>query len=127
MILQKDGYNILQTNWKFQKAEVDIIAQKDGFLIFTEVKTRGSKKYGKPSDAIDKKKISLYKNAVEGYLEQNPTELEIRFDVINIIIGKDETEIEHIPNAFQGSIYICKKLPYEKRRKKKKRKSAQKL
>jgi len=43
MILQKDGYNILQTNWKFQKAEVDIIAQKDGFLIFTEVKTRGSK------------------------------------------------------------------------------------
>jgi putative endonuclease len=100
MILQKDGYNILQTNWKFQKAEVDIIAQKDGFLIFTEVKTRGSKKYGKPSDAIDNKKISLYKDAVEGYLEQNPTELEIRFDVINIIIGKDETEIEHIPNAF---------------------------
>ncbi len=100
MILQKDGYNILQTNWKFQKSEVDIIAQKDGFLIFTEVKTRGSKKYGKPSDAIDKKKIRLYKDAVEGYLEQNPTELEIRFDVINIIIGKDETEIEHIPNAF---------------------------
>jgi len=100
MILQKDGYNILQTNWKFQKAEVDVIAQNDGFLIFIEVKTRGSKKYGKPSDAIDKKKISLYKDAVEGYLEQNPTELEIRFDVINIIIGKDETEIEHIPNAF---------------------------
>ena len=99
-MLQKDGYNILQTKWKLQKAKIDIIAQKNGFLIFTKVKTRGSKKYGKPSDAIDKKKISLYKDAVEGYLEQNPTELEIRFDVINIIIGKDETEIEHIPNAF---------------------------
>ena len=100
MILQRDGFNILETNWKFQKAEVDIIAQKNRFLIFTEVKTRVSKKYEKPSDTIDKKKISLYKDAVEGYLEQNPTELEIRFDVINIILGKDEAEIEHIPNAF---------------------------
>ena len=100
MILQKDGYNILQTNWKFQKAEVDIIAQKDGFLIFIEVKTRSSKKFGKPSDAIDKKKVSLYKDAVEGYLEQYPSELEVRFDVVNIIIGKEGTEIEHIPNAF---------------------------
>ena len=100
MILQKDGYNILQTNWKFQKAEVDIIAQKDGFVIFIEVKTRSSKKFGKPSDAIDKKKVSLYKDAVEGYLEQYPSELEVRFDVVNIIIGKEGTEIEHIPNAF---------------------------
>jgi len=100
MVLQRDGFAILETNWRFQKAEVDIIAQKDGFLIFIEVKTRGSKKFGNPSDSIDKKKISLYKDAVEGYLEQYPSELEVRFDVINIIIGKDETEIEHIPNAF---------------------------
>lgn len=100
MVLQRDGFAILETNWRFQKAEVDIIAQKDGFLIFIEVKTRGSKKFGNPSDSIDKKKISLYKDAVEGYLQQYPSELEVRFDVINIIIGKDETEIEHIPNAF---------------------------
>jgi len=100
MILQRDGYNILQTNWKYQKAEVDIIAKKDGFLIFIEVKTRSSKKFGRPTDAIDKKKIALYKDAVEGYLEQYPSEDEIRFDVISIIIGKDETQIEHIPNAF---------------------------
>ena len=100
MVLQRDGFTILETNWRFQKAELDIIAQKDGFLIFIEVKTRGSKKFGNPSDSIDKKKISLYKDAVEGYLEQYPSELEVRFDVVNIIIGKDETEIEHIPNAF---------------------------
>lgn len=100
MVLQRDGFTILETNWRFQKAEIDIIAKKDGFLIFTEVKTRGSKKFGKPSDAIDKKKIALYKDAVEGYLEQHPSEDEIRFDVVNIIIGKDETQIEHIPNAF---------------------------
>jgi len=100
MVLQRDGFTILETNWRFQKAEIDIIAKKDSFLIFIEVKTRGSKKFGKPSDTIDKKKIALYKDAVEGYLEQHPSEDEIRFDVVNIIIGKDETQIEHIPNAF---------------------------
>ena len=100
MVLKRDGFTILETNWRFQKGEIDIIAKKDGFLIFTEIKTRGSKKFGKPSDAIDKKKIALYKDAVEGYLEQHPSEDEIRFDVVNIIIGKDETQIEHILNAF---------------------------
>jgi putative endonuclease len=100
MVLQRDGFTILETNWRFQKAEIDIIAKKDSFLIFIEVKTRGSKKFGKPSDSIDTKKIALYKDAVEGYLEQHPSEDEIRFDVVNIIIGKDETQIEHIPNAF---------------------------
>ena len=100
MVLQRDGFTILETNWRFQKAEIDIIAKKDRFLIFIEVKTRKSKKFGKPSDAIDTKKIALYKDAVEGYLEQYPSEDKIRFDVLNIMIGKDETQIEHIPNAF---------------------------
>lgn len=100
MILQRDGYKILETNWRYQKAEIDIIAQKDGFLIFTEVKTRSSKKFGRPEEAIDKKKISLYQDAAENYLEKLNLDLEIRFDVISIVISKDKTDIEHIPNAF---------------------------
>jgi putative endonuclease len=100
MFLQKEGFSILKTNWHFQKAEVDIIAQDNNFLVFVEVKTRGSSKFGKPEDAIDKKKIGLYKDAVEGYLEQYPTEAEIRFDVVSIIIEKDETKIKYIANAF---------------------------
>jgi len=100
MFLQKENFHILKTNWRYKKAEVDIIAQKDGFLVFIEVKTRSSKKFGRPTDTIDKKKIALYKDAAEGYLEQYPTEAEIRFDVVSIIIGKDGTQIEHIPNAF---------------------------
>lgn len=83
-----------------KKTEVDIIAQKDGFLVFVEVTTRGSKKFGKPEEAIDKKKISLYKDTTEGYLEQCPSEAEIRFDIISIVIAKDETQIEYFPDAF---------------------------
>ena len=100
MILQRDGFTVLETNWRFQKAEIDVIAKKDGFLVFIEVKTRSSKKFGRPEDAIDKKKIALYKDAAEGYLEQYPTEAEIRFDVVSIIIAKDGTQIEYISNAF---------------------------
>ena len=100
MFLQKEGFSVLKTNWHFQKSEIDIITQDDNFLVFVEVKTRGSRKFGKPEDAIDKKKIALYKDAAEGYLLQYPTEAEIRFDVFSIIIEKDETEIEYIPNAF---------------------------
>tara|TARA_B100000768_G_C11253941_1_gene365473 strand:+ start:678 stop:1034 length:357 start_codon:yes stop_codon:yes gene_type:complete len=102
MFLRRDGFTILETNWIFQKTEVDIISKKDGFLIFTKVKTRRSKKFGKQSDAIHKQKIAIYKYAAKDYLVQHTDKgkLEIRFDIVNITIGKDETEIKHIPNAF---------------------------
>ena len=100
MFLQKEGFHILKTNWCYQKSEVDIITQKAGFLVFIEVKTRGSKKFGKPEEGIDKKKIALYKDAAEGYLEQYPSDAEIRFDVISIVIAKDATQIEYFPDAF---------------------------
>ena len=100
MFLQKENFRILKTNWRYQKAEVDIIAQKDDFLVFVEVKTRGSKKFGKPEEAIDNKKIALYKDAVEGYLKQSPSQKEIRFDVISIVIAKDGTQIDYFQDAF---------------------------
>ena len=100
MFLQKESFHILKTNWRYQKAKVDIIAQKDKFSVFIEVKTRGSKKFGKPEEAINKKKIALYKDAAEGYLEQYPSDAEIRFDVISIVIAKDATQIEYFPDAF---------------------------
>ena len=100
MFLQKEGFHILKTNWRYQKSEVDIIAQKNGFLVFIEVKTKGSKKCGKPEEAVNKKKISLYKDAAKGYLEQYPSDAEIRFDLISIFIAKDATQIDYFPDAF---------------------------
>ena len=100
MILQRDGFSILETNWHFQKYEVGIIAKKNGVLIFIEVKSVANKKLLKPSKSIDTKKMEAYKDAAKEYLRQRPNKLEIRFDKLNIIIGKDETQIEHIPNAF---------------------------
>ena len=50
--LQKNGYEILETNWVFQKAEIDIIAQKDNILVAVEVKTRSSIDFGLPQDFV---------------------------------------------------------------------------
>ena len=48
--LQKKGYTILDRNWRFKKAEVDIIAQKEQILAIVEVKTRSSNYFGNPQD-----------------------------------------------------------------------------
>ena len=54
--LQKNGYTILETNWTFQKAEVDIIARKNNFLAVVEVKTRSNIDFGLPQDFVNPKK-----------------------------------------------------------------------
>ena len=57
--LLEQGYSIVERNWRFLKAEVDIIAQKDNIVVAVEVKTRSSKVFGNPQDFIDAKKIKL--------------------------------------------------------------------
>jgi putative endonuclease len=98
--LKKLDYTILQTNWRYQKAEIDIIAKHSDFIIFIEVKTRKSDFFGKPEQSINNKKEDLYKLAAEAYLVSFNLENEIRFDVISIILNSKQSEIEHFINAF---------------------------
>ena len=94
------GYIILERNWRFQKAEVDIIAKEDNFLVFVEVKCRSTDTFGEPQTFISEKKQSLLKDAAEGYVEQKSMDNEIRFDVIGIILSRQKTKIEHFKDAF---------------------------
>lgn len=98
--LEKDGYKILDTNWTFQKAEVDIIAQKDNILAIVEVKTRSSIDFGLPQDFVKPKKIQLLVKAVNEYVISNDLEVEVRFDIIAIHKNGSKFEIEHILDAF---------------------------
>ena len=98
--LQKNGYDILETNWTFQKAEIDIIAQKDTILAIVEVKTRSSVEFGLPQDFVKPKKIQLLVKAVNEYVISNDLDAEIRFDIIAINKEEDSYKIEHIENAF---------------------------
>jgi putative endonuclease len=98
--LQKNGYEILETNWTFQKAEIDIIAKKEDVLAVVEVKTRSSLDFGLPQDAVKPKKIQLLVKAVNEYVVSNDLEINVRFDIIALHKDGKNFVIEHLEDAF---------------------------
>ena len=98
--LRKEGYEILETNWTFQKAEIDIIAQKENTLAVVEVKTRSSLEFGLPQDFVKPKKIQLLVKAVDAFVTQNDLDLDVRFDIIAIHKNDKSFVIEHLTDAF---------------------------
>jgi putative endonuclease len=98
--LQQNGYEILETNWTFQKAEIDIIAQKGTILAVVEVKTRSSLDFGLPQDFVKPKKIQLLVKAVNEYVVSNDLDVEVRFDIIAIHKEGTKYNLEHIEEAF---------------------------
>ena len=98
--LKMERFSILETNWRWQKAEIDILIQDKKTLALVEVKTRSSKKFGRPEEAITNKKQSLMQDAAEAYLAEKGLDYEIRFDVVSIILDEKEGSIEHLKNAF---------------------------
>jgi putative endonuclease len=98
--LEKNGYEIIETNWTFQKAEVDIIAKKDTILAVIEVKTRSSLDYGLPQDFVKPKKIQLLVKAINEYVIANDLDVEVRFDIVAIHKENNEFILEHIEDAF---------------------------
>jgi len=98
--LEKNGYEILETNWVFQKAEIDIIAQKENILAIVEVKTRSSIEFGLPQDFVKPKKIQLLVKAVNEYVISNDLVVEVRFDIIAIYKEDKQFKIDHIEDAF---------------------------
>lgn len=98
--LQKEGYDILDTNWTFQKAEIDIIAKKENILAIVEVKTRSSIDFGLPQDFVKPKKIQLLVKAVDAYVVEKNIDTNVRFDIIAIHKEGKSFVIEHLIDAF---------------------------
>ena len=98
--LTKNGYTILETNWTFQKAEIDIIAQKANILAIVEVKTRSSIDFGLPQDFVKPKKIQLLVKAVNEYVVSRDLDVTVRFDIIAINKEGKDFNVDHIEDAF---------------------------
>ncbi len=94
------GYKIVERNWRFQKAEIDIIARKAEMLISVEVKTRSTKNFGNPQDFVNPKKIKLMVLAMNEYILNKDLDIELRFDIIAITKDKSSFDIEHFKDAF---------------------------
>ena len=98
--LIKKGYHILERNFRYERAEIDIIATHKNLLIVVEVKTRNSSFFGNPQDFVRPTKIKLLVKAANYYIEEEGIKLEVRFDIIAILKNKTLEKIEHIENAF---------------------------
>lgn len=94
------GYIILDRNYRYERAEVDILAKKDQTLAVIEVKTRSTTDFGNPQDFVKPKQIERLVNAVDAYITSNLLDLEVRFDIIAIVRSGDKYDIDHLENAF---------------------------
>jgi putative endonuclease len=100
--LTQQGYSVIEQNYRTPYGEIDLIVQKANFLVFVEVKTRASKAYGLPEEAITPKKREHLISAAQAYLQKTPAPtMNWRIDVIAIrkIQIETEPEIVHFENA----------------------------
>jgi len=99
--LKEKSYEILATNWRFKKAEVDIIAKLAEKIIFIEVKTRSSKNMGEPTEFVTKRKEDFMFRCANEYMIKIDFQGEIRFDFISIIYqNQSRYKLQHFEDAF---------------------------
>jgi len=102
--LIKKKYKIIDKNFYIRGGEIDIIAQKGEYLVFVEVKTRSSNKFGSAAEAVDFYKKTRMIKAAKVFLQRYGNAY-ARFDVIEVYITSNSTKlvadkISHIENAF---------------------------
>ena len=94
------NYTILERNYRFNRAEIDIIARKGDILAVVEVKARSSIAFGNPHEFVKPKQIRNLVKAVNHFIESRDLEVETRFDIIAITKSDQQYAVEHIEDAF---------------------------
>ena len=98
--LKAKGYEILETNWRFKKAEIDVIGKQEDTIVFFEVKTRSTDFFGQPEEFVTSQKEAMMADAAGVYCEKVWHDWAIRFDIIDIVLKKNEPVINHFEDAF---------------------------
>ena len=98
--LRKKGYKLLSANFRTKSGEIDIIAEKDDTICFVEVKTRREGAYFDPAFAVDRDKEENVRSTAAAFITMRKYRKNIRFDIIEVIIGEDDCRIRHTENAF---------------------------
>ena len=102
--LRKKGYKILETNWRHAKDEIDIIAKDKDELVIVEVKTRSSNYFGEPEVFVNRTKQKFLVRGANEYVIKKDIDDDTRFDIISVVIGKNQTKVHHIEDAFYPTL-----------------------
>ena len=82
--LKKNGYEVVEHNWRYGRFEIDVVAVKKGVLHFVEVKSRYESPFGHPEDGVTRKKFNRLKIAAQGYMNKQPGHRWIQYDILAI-------------------------------------------
>ena len=97
--MKGQGFTILHRNWRSGHKELDLVTSKDNLLVVIEVKTRYNDIYGLPQDAVDDRKIRKIISATDSYIRLFSIDMQVRFDIITIILGEKSFKIKHLQYA----------------------------
>lgn len=103
--LEREGYRILERNYRAGRCEIDIIAFHDDTLVFIEVKTRGSLLFGHPVLSVTPLKKKRIMDVARSFMiHRSLHDRPVRFDVITVLVTRSgESSIEHFEDAFRAS------------------------
>ena len=105
--LVEKGFKILERNWRFKRAELDIIAMDNQTMVFVEVKTRSDDIFERPENAVNTRKRQLMIRAAIGYMQQSGHDWAIRFDIVSVILRGDvKAQIDYFKDAFFPDLAI---------------------
>ena len=91
------GYEVLKKNWQAGRKEIDLIVKKENLIIFVEVKSSSTQKFGHPSERVDNRKINNLVKAAQQYLIVHEVKnIDLRFDLVTFVDG----QLEYYPDAF---------------------------
>jgi len=99
--LERKGYRLLERNWRFSRAEIDLIAMQEEILVFVEVKSLGYDAFTRPEASVTTYKQGLIMDAATQYMQKIGHEWEIRFDVISIVYKNEQNfDLKYFEDAF---------------------------
>lgn len=98
--LEQHGYTVLDRNWRSGHKELDLVVRKDDTVAFVEVKTRTGAEYGDPWSFVDDRKMRRIVNSADAYIRYHGIDLDVRFDIVSIVVEDGGFKVEHIEQAF---------------------------
>ncbi len=95
------GFQVVERNYRAGRGEIDLVARRGDTIVFCEVKTRRTDEWGVPSEAVDAaKQARLRKLAAAWLAERRPGYVDVRFDVVSVIVRGGRADVTHVPDAF---------------------------
>lgn len=99
--LEENGYRICAVNWRGRRGELDVVAEKDGWLIIVEVRTKRTERFGAVREAVDgRKRRQILRVAEEYVMRQRLSEMPVRIDCIFVDWQGDRPVVEHVMGVF---------------------------